>query len=435
MRDITNQTAPSAAPAASLTLPNALPQRAPLLALLAAQLLSLGGNQITAIALPWFVLSLSGSAAQTGLTAFFGTVPLIIGALFGGVIIDRIGQKRASISADLASALCVAAIPLVQATIGLELWMVFGFVFLGALLDVPGTTARETMLPTVARRAGVPLEQANAWFEAVQGAAMLGGPALAGLLIAWLGPIQGLWVTTASVGLAALLTACFQPARASAEPVDLRGGVVAGLRLVLRDRLLRVITLAGVGLVLFATPIFAVVLPVHLQRSTGSAVELGLVLALDGAGTILGALAYGALARRAGQRRLLLGALLGVSATFVLIAMLPGMWILCGIALLSGICAGPLNPLINTVLQRRTPAALQGRVFGAVTGLTLIATPLGVLLAGYAIEVIGVQPTLIGISAGFVAVTLALFGTPGLRALDEPSGAPDHSGAASEPIA
>ncbi len=100
-----------------------------------------------------------------------------------------------------------------------------------------------------------------------------------------------------------------------------------------------------------------------------------------------------------------------------------------------GICAGPLNPLINTVLQRRTPYALQGRVFGAVIGLTLIATPLGVLFAGYAIEVVGVQPTLIGISAGFLAVTLALFGTPGLRALDEPSGAPDHSGAASEPTA
>lgn len=403
--------------------PRRLPQRTPLLALLAAQLLSLGGNQITAIALPWFVLSQSGSAAQTGLTAFFGTVPLILGALFGGLVIDQIGQKRASIGADIASGLCVAALPLLHATLGLELWMIFGLVFLGALLDVPGTTARETMLPAVAQRAGVQLEQANAWFEAVQGAALLGGPALAGLLIAWLGPIHALWVTTATFGLAALLTACFQPSQVIVSTPNTKGGVTTGLRLVLGDRLLRIITVAGVGLVLFATPIFAVVLPVHFQRSTGSATELGLALAADGAGTILGSLAYGALGRHLGQRHLLLGALAGVSLSFVAIALLPGGWLLLVVAFLSGICAGPINPLINTVLQRRTPPPLQGRVFGAIAGLTLIATPLGVLLAGYSIEVVGVQPTLAGIAVGFLAVTLALAATPGLGALDAPNNA------------
>ena len=88
------------------------PQRRPVLALLVAYAISQGGTQLTLVAIPWFVLLTTGSAARTGLVAFCELVPTILASFFGGALVDRIGHRRASIGADLISVLTVGAIPL-----------------------------------------------------------------------------------------------------------------------------------------------------------------------------------------------------------------------------------------------------------------------------------------------------------------------------------
>ena len=69
-------------------------------------------------------------------------LPTVLGALLGGAPLDRLGRKRASVLADLASGASVAAIPLLYHTVGLAFWQLLVLVFLGALLDAPGNTAR-----------------------------------------------------------------------------------------------------------------------------------------------------------------------------------------------------------------------------------------------------------------------------------------------------
>jgi hypothetical protein len=75
---------------------------------------------------------------------------------------------------------------------------------------------------------------------------------------------------------------------------------------------------------------------------------------------------------------------------------------------------------VSTVLQGRTPPKLRGRVFGTTTAVGFAAAPLGVLLAGYPVQAIGVQATLVGITAIFLGVAVALAVDRGLRELDEP---------------
>jgi len=82
--------------------------RLPLLALFSANAISLTGNVLTLIAVPWFVLQTTGSAVKTGLTAFFAALAVVVAAFLGGVVVDRLGYKRASIVADLASGTAVA---------------------------------------------------------------------------------------------------------------------------------------------------------------------------------------------------------------------------------------------------------------------------------------------------------------------------------------
>src|SRR5580765_3386575 len=121
--------------------------RLPILSLFAANAVSLSGNMAALVAIPWFVLQTTGSASKTGITAFAGLLPVILSGFFGGALVDRLGYRRMSIIGDLASAISVAAIPILHSTIGLEFWQLVVLVFLGGLLDAPGGTARTSLLP------------------------------------------------------------------------------------------------------------------------------------------------------------------------------------------------------------------------------------------------------------------------------------------------
>jgi MFS family permease len=86
----------------------------PFYALLTANAISLTGNVFANIAIPWFVLQTTGSPTQTGITGFFTILPVVLAGFLGGTIIDRLGYKRTSIIADLASGLTTALIPLLH---------------------------------------------------------------------------------------------------------------------------------------------------------------------------------------------------------------------------------------------------------------------------------------------------------------------------------
>ncbi len=139
----------------------AVPRRASLYALYAADAVSLSGNAAAQIAIPWFVLTTTGSATLTALVVFFNFLPIVLAAFFGGVIVDRLGFRTTSIVADLASAGAVAAIPLLHTTVGVELWQLMALVFAGALLDAPGATARAALFPDVVELTGVRMERAS----------------------------------------------------------------------------------------------------------------------------------------------------------------------------------------------------------------------------------------------------------------------------------
>ena len=140
----------------------------PLAGLLTAHTVSLTGNMLTLIALPLYVLAETGSPAATGLTGAFATAPVVLGGALGGVLVDRIGYRRSSVLADLVSCGTVAAVPLLDATVGLPFWALLGLVFVSGLLDTPGQTARTALLPEAASAAGIPIERAIGWFEATE---------------------------------------------------------------------------------------------------------------------------------------------------------------------------------------------------------------------------------------------------------------------------
>ena len=395
-------------------------QRCPIYAFLTANAISLIGNNLTMIAVPWFVLETTGSAAKTGLVGFFTALPAIIAAFFGGTLVDHFGRKQMSIISDMASGLTVALIPLLYSTIGLGFWQLLLLVFLSALLDAPGSTARSALFPDVAQATNVRLEQANAAQQTVQRAATLIGPAIAGVLIAWLGTSNVLWLDAATFAISAGLFALAVPSRQAKLISQARyfDQLKDGLQFVRQDRLIMALVITVAITNFLDAPVFAVIMPVYAEQMFGEAAQLGLMVSSFGAGAMLGAFLFGAIGSRLPRRLTFVISFILVGLPFWVLAFTPPFPVVVGALLFGGLAAGPLNPLIMTVAQERIPPDMRGRVFGMIMAMAWIAAPLGMVLAGYLVEYLTVTTTLSIIATGYLLVTVAQFFSPALHEMD-----------------
>ncbi len=392
--------------------------------LFTANTISLIGNQLTLLAIPWFVLETTGSAVQTGLTAFFHILPIVIAGFFGGTIVDRLGYKRTSIVADIASGITVVFVPILFSLGLLPFWMLLVLVFLGALLDAPGSTARAALVPELAQAANMSLERASSLLQIVERASRLVGAPLAGLLVAVMGAQNVLWLDAATFVVSAAMVAFLVSIAPTVTPTIKQrytSELVEGLRFLAQDRLLLVI----VGTVMITNFLDAakgsVILPVYARDVYDSAVALGLMFGLSGGGAVLGALAYGIVGHKYSRRWVFVSAFIAVSLPIFVLAALPPLPIVLLAQLVSGIAAGPINPVLSTIEYERIPPNMRGRVFGTITAGAWMAMPLGVLLGGYAIEWAGLVPTLLIVGSCYLLTTFSLTFNPVLKLMDVPS--------------
>lgn len=403
--------------------------RGALVAVLAANAISLLGNVMAAVAIPWFVLVETGSALQTGIAALFASAPLAIGAFFGGTLTDRIGARRASIIGDVLSAASVAGIPLLHQLGVLEFWHLLALAFLGALFDAPAAAAREAMLPDLTARAGLRTERVTSALTATEHGAYLLGAPLAGLLIALIGAPALLWIDAATFGASAVLVAAFARSASSREPAAGLGyfrEMVEGLRYIRTEPAILTVTLAATAGAFFIDPLSPVLLPIYANQQFGDPTALGLALGAYGVGGLLGIGAFFVLADRFARPtlyRLLWGAY--ALSTIALVA-LPSLGPLLVALVVIGVTVGAIDPLERAVRQERVPAALRGRVFAAMYAVPKVVVPLGVFSAGLLVELFGLRGALIGFAAGNAAIALAVAVAPGVRQLGTPK--PDQRG-------
>lgn len=417
-------------------VPRVTSNRLPLHALFAANAVSMVGNVMTMLAVPWFVLQTTGSASQTGVAAFFTALPLVIAGIFGGAVVDRLGFKRMSVASDIASGATIACIPLLHLTVGIQFWQLLALVFLGALLDTPGVTARRSMLPDLAEQAGMRLERANAIASSIQRLSTLVGPPAAGLLIVVMGASNVLWLNAGTFLISAILVTLFIPyVQREADESESSGGYFRDLldtfHYIRSDRLMFSLVVA-VGVTNFLEALTVVVWPVLAERVYGgSAFALGLILAGTGAGALMSAIAFGAIGHRLPRRATFIGGFITAAVPLGFIALFPLLPILVGLRIIQGIGAGPLNPILDTVFQERVPANMRGRVFGLIVSIAWIAIPIGSLISGYLIEFVGLRTAIISIAAAYLTATLSMMLIPALRDMERA----EPAKAVSEPAA
>jgi MFS family permease len=393
--------------------------RRPIAALLTASSISQVGSMLTIVAVPWFVLQTTGSAAKTGLTGVFSALPFIIAGIFGGTLVDRVGFKRMSVIGDITSGLTIALIPLLYHTVGLAFWQLLVLTFLGNLFDTPGNTGRQSLVPELAAMAGMRLERANAFVQSVPRVATLFGPPLAGVLIAVSGASNVLWLDAATFAVSALLIGAFVPPRVAVEAAEATPGryladLAEGLRFIRHDRLIRALSIVF-ALGNFLDAPIALLVAVYATRTYGSAVPLGLMFAMLGAGALVGSLWFGAVGHRWSRRGILACYYIPVVAMYATFAFTPPLAVLLVAIFIDGLAVGPVNPLSATITQERVPAALLGRVQGMRTAISFMMIPLGRGLAGLLIDPLGLRTIFLGIAAGFLLIALGVTLNPVFR--------------------
>jgi MFS family permease len=395
-----------------------LRRRAPLAGLLAADGVSRAGNAITVIAVPLYVLSTTGSPLATGVTGVFATLPMVIGGALGGVLVDRFGWRRSSVVADSASGLMVLAIPVLAGLGLLPFPLLLALVFLSNLLDTPGSTARTAQIPDLTELAGMPLTRSTGAHATVQRSAYLIGAGVAGTLVALVGPANALFANAFCFAISIVLTLAFVP-RDAPRSVDAATGeaiprlgywaeLAAGLRFVFRTPLVRAVVILVVITNAVDAAGLTVLKPVYAAGLGDNGAVLGAMLACFAGGALSGAALYSALGDRLPRRRLFI-------VTFLLAGVPPYLTLALGaplpvvlvVLVLSGVAAGPINPLIDTALFGLIPNALRARVFGAISTGVAAAMPLGSFLAGLGIDTLGLTASLFLAAAVYAVAILA----------------------------
>jgi MFS family permease len=161
------------------------------------------------------------------------------------------------------------------------------------------------------------------------------------------------------------------------------------------------------------------VLPVYAKEIFGTPTSLGLMLGAFATGALAGTFLFGAVGRGLPRRRLFLWGwlLVGPFIYGALSARVPlPLIVLAGVV--GGIVAGPINPILETVVQENTPPQLMGRVFGAFIAFAQAGIPFGAAIVGLVIEGIGLIPTITAMGALYVAVVALMFVNPALRRMD-----------------
>ncbi len=379
-------------------------QRSPLLqrsifAVLTSEIISSLGSQMTFLALPWFVLTTTGSTTRMGVVLAAELLPIAILGIPSGTVVSRLGARRTMLVSDAARVPLMAAIPLLYAADMLSFGLLLVLVFALGVFIAPYFSAQRLVLPELVGEDPQTLTQANAVVETGSRLTILLGPIVAGVLIASIGAANVLYVDAATFAVSFLLLLVFVPRRPPLPQHEEASGLLAGVRFIFKDELLRPMMVTIVFLHMFAQSII-IALPVLAYDHYGaSARTAGLLFGAWGAGSIIGSLAAIPLARRVSPLTQATIGVVWVSMPLMLLGLaLPSVGAM-GVLFASGLGAVASAPLMAMVTTR-APNQLRAKVMTAMITIVTISGPFAVLALGRLLESFDVRTILFALGVG-----------------------------------
>jgi MFS family permease len=377
------------------------------LAIGAARLISLTGSNMTVVALPWFVLVTTGSAARMGLVLAAQLAPVALLGIPSGSVLSRIGARRTMIAADLARAPILAAIPVLYWSGALTFPLLLVLAFATGAFRAPYGAAMHVLMPDLVGEDEALVARANALLQTITQGTSVFGPIVAGLLIGIAGAATVILVDAATFVVSGLIVLSYVRRGETPEREEASSGILAGLRFLLADTLLFPLVLAALVMSLAHESLVGM-LPVLAFDRFGHASAAGVIFAADGVGSVCGSAAVMRIGARVSARRLI-----GVAAVIMAVALWPMTFRLplAGVAaamFVFGFGSMLFVPPLVSLLTLRAPRAIRPKLLTAYVTVMTLAGPAGLAAAGPAVQAFGLTPVFEGIAATFTVGAVAL---------------------------
>jgi MFS family permease len=380
------------------------------------QLLSATGTWMQSVAQPWLVLQLTHSGVALGIDTALTFLPILLVGAWGGVVADRLDNRKLQIGTQIAFASLALALWLLVRTDVVQVWMVYSLSFLtGCVLAVDMPTRQSFYLELVGPD---DLTNAMSLNTATFTGSRILGAVIAGVLIDRIGVGPVFLVNAFSYGavVAALLLMRPGELRPRRRVERKPGQVREGIRYAWGSMELRLPLLVMAAVFLF-TFNFTVLLPLLATRVFhGGAGTFGQMMSLFGVGSLAGALVMASRSSRANAR--LLGTLaIAFGAASVAAGLSPALALEWPLVALLGATGIAFAITANSTLQLNSSDEMRGRVMALYSVVFLGSTPLGGTLAGWVGQHAGgpsVGPRVGFVGGGIIAVAAGLAGLAAL---------------------
>jgi len=353
-----------------------------LLSLVVAEIVSSTGSAMTFVALPWFVLVTSGSPTRMSVVLAAEILPMALFGIPSGSVVARLGARLSMLLSDLVRAPLVALVPILHWTGHLDFGLLLAIVFLLGCFTAPYAASQRSIIPEVLGDDETAVAKASGLLGGAQHLPIVIGPAIAGVLIAWVGTSPLLVVDGATFLFAFLTVLAFVRGGRSVAMDDESRGVLAGVRYLARDRLLGPLTLIVIVLDGAANGISVAVPLLAFTRYHRDPHIAGWIFTAFGVGALAGSVLVVKLLDR--FKPLQLASFGIVAATLPLwVVVVPVRWPVVALAV---VLCGLFVPLINAplmgIITSRPPVALRAKVMTAVMAASGTGGPVGRLVIG-----------------------------------------------------
>ncbi|MGD0876530.1 MAG: MFS transporter [Anaerolineales bacterium] len=366
------------------------------------QFISVIGDWVLFIALPFYTYSLTGSVLATGAMFIVSTLPRLVLGSVAGVFVDRWDRKRLMIMADLLRVLLILMMLFVRSRDGL--WLIYVSAFLESTVSQFFNPAKTAIIPVLVGEKD--LLSANSLNGLSDALTRLLGSALGGVLMGRLGFSSVVLLDAGSFLFSALMiTLIVMPIRPALQPpvadtpaaegfLGMWRDWVAGLKLVRADHLLFMLFIVLGVAFLGDSMITVLIVPLVKVLMGGGAQLLGWLMMAQGVGGLLGGLLVGQFGKRFPARRITaLGLALTGIVILVIVCIPHSAWVLPLMAA-AGVAASAWLICSETLLQLGASDQFRGRIFGTLGTTSALASLAGMLLAGSLADLLGLVPIL-----------------------------------------
>ncbi len=381
------------------------------------------GSQSYYVVLTWLLLEFTDSGALLGAVLMVGAVPRMVFMLLGGAVVDRWSPQPIMRITSIVITVTVGVLTLLLMHNSLEIWHLFVIALIEGMNDAFFYPAATAIVPKMIEKEQ--LHAANALIQTGDQVTQIAGPALAALLIGWVGLSGTFAINTGLFAVGVVLIWMMRARLLNSSTITMNshnmvGSILEGLRYAWRNPVIRVC------LVIIAILNFALVGPMTVgtaalaQARLGGENAYGVLMVALGIGSLVGTLSAGVLGRRLHPGRLLIGLSVLLAVSVSLLAFSESLMVVVILLFIMGLGIGFTVVIAMVWLQRQADVTMQGRLMSVTMFAEVIFDPFSQGLTGLMLDV-GLTPLFLCAGAILLVTAIVASFSPIVRTDNPPS--------------